>query len=559
MRLSNLKIGVRLYLAFAVIVAMLVTLVVVAEVNFSRLGAASKLNTHTYEVLGEAGALQESLLNMETGQRGFSLTGNEASLDPYHTGTTAFAAHVARLTELTSDNPAQQQRLNELAAAKQQWLTQALEPAIALRRNGGSQPDAMAAVVHLEQSNRGKAAMDGMRATLGQIMQAEHALLVQRSADLAAQRTRTDILLIGGGIVAALIAAVLAFLLTRNITVPLQGAVALAQRVAKGDLSTQVVVTSKDETGALLQALADMNASLYHIVQEVRSGTDTIATASAEISAGNMDLSSRTEQQAGSLEETASSMEELTATVKQNADSASEARELAHSASSVAVRGGAMVSEVVQTMGSINASAHKIVDIISVIDSIAFQTNILALNAAVEAARAGEQGRGFAVVATEVRNLAQRSASAAKEIKALIDDSVSKVETGSRLVDRAGATMQEVVDSVQRVNHIISDIAAASAEQRQGIEQVNDAIIQMDQVTQQNAALVEEAAAASSAMQEQAAALAQAVSVFRLAPADAAPAAASDSHDSRDNRSAPVRVPQARTGRQLGGLRLLGA
>jgi len=551
MRLSNLKIGVRLYMAFGLIVAMLATLVVVAEVNFSRLGTANSWNVHTYEVLAEANALQENLINMETGQRGFSLTGNEASLEPFVAGKAAFTNNLAKIAELTSDNPVQQQRLKDLGAAEQKWLAEAVEPAIALRRNGGDQVEAMAAVVQLEQSNKGKAAMDGMRAILGQIMESEQVLLQQRSADLVAQRTRTDILLIGGGILATVIAAVLALLLTRNITRPLQGAVALAQRVAKGDLSSKVVVTSKDETGELMQALSDMNAALYNIVQEVRSGTDTIATASAEISAGNMDLSSRTEQQAGSLEETASSMEELTATVKQNADSASEARDLASSASSVAVRGGAMVAEVVTTMGSINDSAHKIVDIIGVIDSIAFQTNILALNAAVEAARAGEQGRGFAVVATEVRNLAQRSASAAKEIKVLIDDSVSKVEVGSKLVDRAGATMQEVVDSVQRVNHIISDIAAASAEQRQGIEQVNDAITQMDQVTQQNAALVEEAAAASNAMQEQAAALAHAVSVFQLEPANPAPAVRQDRH--------PVREPHARPARPAGGMAMLSA
>jgi methyl-accepting chemotaxis protein len=267
----------------------------------------------------------------------------------------------------------------------------------------------------------------------------------------------------------------------------------------------------------LLQALKDMNESLVRIVGEVRAGTDTIGTASGQIATGNLDLSSRTEAQAGSLEQTAGSMEELTSTVKQNADNARQANQLVVSASDVAVKGGAVVGQVVHTMGSIKESSRKIVDIIGVIDGIAFQTNILALNAAVEAARAGEQGRGFAVVATEVRNLAQRSAAAAKEIKALIGDSVEKVDAGSKLVDDAGATMNEIVTSVKRVADIMSEITAASQEQSTGIEQVNQAIAQMDEATQQNAALVEEAAAAAMSMQDQAGNLSMVVSVFKLA------------------------------------------
>ena len=347
-------------------------------------------------------------------------------------------------------------------------------------------------------------------------------MMVKSGAQSEEAAASARLLVLVLAIAAAVMSIVIGFIATRSITRPLAEAVGVARRVAGGDLTSRIVVTSTDETGQLLQALKEMNASLQRIVGDVRNGTDTIATASTQIAVGNMDLSARTEQQAGALEETASSMEELTAAVKQNADNALAARSLASAASTVAVKGGAVVSEVVQTMGSINASSRKIADIIGVIDGIAFQTNILALNAAVEAARAGEQGRGFAVVATEVRNLAQRSASAAKEIKGLIDDSVEKVGTGSKLVDQAGATMQEVVDSVQRLSAIIGEITDASEEQRLGIEQVNEAISQMDQVTQQNAALVEEAAAAANAMQDQAAQLSHAVQVFRLK--DAPPA-----------------------------------
>jgi methyl-accepting chemotaxis protein len=310
--------------------------------------------------------------------------------------------------------------------------------------------------------------------------------------------------------------------LVRSIVGPLNYAIGIAESVAAGDLTKQVDVETTNETGKLLQALKEMNDSLVRIVGKVRFGTDTIATASSQIATGNLDLSSRTEEQASSLEETASSMEELTGTVKQNADNARQANQLAQSASEVAVRGGTVVSQVVDTMGSINESAKKIVDIIGVIDGIAFQTNILALNAAVEAARAGEQGRGFAVVAAEVRNLAQRSASAAKEIKTLIDDSVEKVDTGSKLVDQAGSTMDEIVESVKRVTDIMSEITSASQEQTSGIEQINQAVTQMDNVTQQNAALVEEAAAAAGSLQEQAANLAEVVSVFKLSGAQMA-------------------------------------
>ena len=313
-----------------------------------------------------------------------------------------------------------------------------------------------------------------------------------------------------------LLATVIGFYLIRSIVRPINQAMVLANAVASGDLASRIEHTGKDEIGRLLLTLKIMNLNLVSLVGEVRVSTDTITTAVHEIAQGNNNLSQRTEEQAASLEETASSMEELTSTVRQNAENAMNANQLAASASDIAVKGGQMVDDVVQTMASINTSSKKIVDIIGVIEGIAFQTNILALNAAVEAARAGEQGRGFAVVAGEVRNLAQRSAVAAKEIKALIDDSVNKVDAGSRQVNQAGETIHEVVTSVKRVTDIMAEISSASSEQSGGIEQVNQAISQMDDATQQNAALVEEAAAAAEAMQDQANALSVAVSVFKL-------------------------------------------
>ncbi|OEZ66643.1 methyl-accepting chemotaxis protein II [Janthinobacterium sp. HH103] len=521
MRIADLRIATRLYGGFATIVLLLAALVTVATLNVSRLADANAINTHTYQVLAENSAILESLINMETGQRGYVITGAEASLEPYKAGQAAFGAHLDKARALTSDNPAQQERLAKLDAAKQAWLAGALEPVIAMRRAVAQGTAAIEPVLALEKEGRGKQGMDAMRALLGEISQAETVLLAQRSEAAAALQARTHWTLLGGGAAALILAALIAWWLARNISGPLRSAIDVARQVAQGDLTVQVEVRSKDETGELMQALKEMTASLLRIVTEVRGGTQAIATASRQIASGNLDLSARTEQQASSLEETASSMEELTGTVQQNAQNAHEANGLAASASAVAGKGGSVVAQVVDTMGSINDSSRKIVDIIAVIDGIAFQTNILALNAAVEAARAGEQGRGFAVVATEVRNLAQRSAGAAKEIKALINDSVAQVESGARLVDEAGHTMHEIVDSVHKVSSIVGHISAASDEQRAGIEQVNQAISEMDHVTQQNASLVEEAAAAAEAMQEQAARLADAVSVFRTAQVDA--------------------------------------
>ncbi|NEX59675.1 HAMP domain-containing protein [Noviherbaspirillum sp. 17J57-3] len=334
-------------------------------------------------------------------------------------------------------------------------------------------------------------------------------------ADDDANYSRASTILVIVAVAALVIGGLLTRFMVFGITHPLGHAVRFAQEVASGDLSRKIIPRGKDETAELMRALSDMTQSLHKIIGEIKTASTTIVSEATQIADGNLDLSSRTEQQASALEETASSMEELISTVRNNAEHAMSANNLASEASDVARRGGEVVGDVVLTMDSINESSRKVVDIISVIDGIAFQTNILALNAAVEAARAGEQGRGFAVVAAEVRNLAQRSAGAAKEIKALISDSVDKVDAGTKLVSNAGATMQEVVNSVQQVRDLIGDIANASQEQASGIEQVNQAVSQMEQATQQNAALVEEAAATAQALREQAGKLADMAQTFR--------------------------------------------
>jgi len=400
--------------------------------------------------------------------------------------------------------------VDKVAGLRKKFVSEGLMPTVeALRNNNVQQAMELMAGPMAQDYAPMQEAMDSLTKLQLDVGRAEF------------ERSQTLYVMVRNGALSAMsigliLAVIIGLRLIRAISGPLNASVRIAQGVAAGDLTQQITITSNDETGQLLQALKDMNDSLINTVGKVRQGTETIGVASREIAAGNGDLSSRTESQASSLEETASSMEELTATVKQNADNARQANQLVVSASDFAVKGGNVVGQVVQTMGSIKESSRKIVDIIGVIDGIAFQTNILALNAAVEAARAGEQGRGFAVVAAEVRNLAQRSAGAAKEIKALIGDSVEKVDTGSRLVDEAGQTMEQIVTSVKHVADIMSEITAASQEQSAGIGEINQAITQMDEMTQQNAALVEQAAAAAESMQEQAALLAEAVAAFKL-------------------------------------------
>ncbi|RJG15232.1 methyl-accepting chemotaxis protein [Massilia cavernae] len=399
---------------------------------------------------------------------------------------------------------------DKFIASRSRYVAQGLNPALAALRAGDI--EAARQVLHGPMKQLFKPVQENMDLLL------RHQIELARAEFEDSQRIYklVRISCITGIVFGVIISSLVGLWLIRAISRPVGKAVKVARSVAQGDLTQQIEVSTQDETGQLMAALKDMNANLVAMVRKVHAGSDEISSASTQIASRNADLSGRTEQQASSLEETAASMEELTSTVRQNADNARQANQLAQSASDVALKGGEVVAQVVTTMGSINASSTKIVDIIGVIDSIAFQTNILALNAAVEAARAGEQGRGFAVVASEVRHLAQRSAAAAGEIKTLIGDSVDKVESGTRLVDEAGATMAEIVERVRRVTDIMGEITSASAEQSSGIEQVNRAIALMDEATQQNAAQVEEAAAVAELLRDQAHSLAQAISVFKL-------------------------------------------
>lgn len=514
--LNKLRLGARMGLAYGIVILLFLIVGGVSLYTSGRLKDAEAMNRHTYEVLDHAGDMLAAMVNMETGMRGHLLSGSQAHLGPWTEGQKVFEAQWSQLKSLTSDNPVQQQRLDAIKGRHDEFRQTALAM-LALRQEvtAGHRPlEALATEFSL---GKDKAAMDAFRGLEADFESMERALLSQREAASASYRQLNNACVLAGTLLAVLVSIGLGIAITRSITKPIVRAVVIAESVAAGDLSQRVAVESQDETGRLMAALQTMNMKLSGLVEQVRRSSDSIATGSAQIAMGNADLSQRTEEQASNLQQTSASMEQLNATVRNNAEMSRQASELAAGAATAADNGGNVVDQVVSTMGRIADASQKIGDIIGVIDSIAFQTNILALNAAVEAARAGEQGRGFAVVAEEVRSLAHRSAEAAREIKSLIGANAETVEQGTRLVHEAGESMSNIVRQVQAVDKLLQDISQASHEQSVGITQVSDAVTQLDHVTQQNAALVEESAAAAESLKGQAEKLVDAVSVFKLA------------------------------------------
>ncbi|XEB08101.1 methyl-accepting chemotaxis protein [Xanthomonas sp. DAR 35659] len=520
--IKNTKISTKLYGGFSVILLILLALAATAYYNVTALSQANYWNTHTYKVIAEVDGALSSLINIETGTRGFSLTGEDAFLQPYRSGLTEFEQHLKTARELTADNAKQQSRLTELKQTQEQWLSQAVHSQIALRHNVNGGKATMEELAAAVRSSNGKTYMDAMRDKMAEVRQAESALLAARAAEAEQLERRTSITLIAGSLVAALCALAIGFLITRSLMTELGGepsvVMAVAKSIAQGDLTVQVPTRGNDTSSAMvaLQAMVDR---LAEVVGDVNNSAQSLAGSSEEVSATAQALSQAATEQAAGVEETSASLEQMTASIAQNTDNARITEGMSAQAAKEAVQGGEAVLASTHAMKQI---AQKI----GIIDDIAYQTNLLALNAAIEAARAGEHGKGFAVVAAEVRKLAERSQVAAQEIGEVAANSVA-------LADRAGGLLETIVPSIKKTSDLVQEIASASQEQSSGVTQINLAVSQLSQTTQQNATASEQLAATAEQMSSQAESLQQAMAFFRLG---------------RDHGALPTRAERPRTG-----------
>ena len=513
--LRNLRIGQKLYIGFGAVLAVLIAMSILSYVNFSKQNETAKWNDHTYEVLLELEALTADMVDMETGQRGYSLTGDEKSLEPFLAGQKNFGVQLSRVKELTSDNPKQQSIMDQIETKSLEWQAVANE-AIKLRKQVVEGTSSMDAVVRAEQEARGKAFFDEFRALIAQSEDMERTLLAERSQDNLERRNMTNLTLIIGTLVAAALAAIIALVITRMITKPIHEVNQAAKKMASGNLDIDISVKSNDEIGDLSRAFQEMADSINEVLTNISLSAEQVSSGSKQVSGSSVALSQGATEQASSIEELTASLEEIGSQTDLNAQHATEANTLAESVKLKAVEGDDQMKAMLRSMDEINEASSNISKIIKVIDEIAFQTNILALNAAVEAARAGQHGKGFAVVAEEVRNLAARSASAAKETTDLIEGSIKKVEGGTRIANATATALNEIVSGVSKVAVLVDQIALASNEQASGIAQVNQAIFQVSQVTQTNSATSEETAAASEQLSGQAAKLKEQINRFVL-------------------------------------------